>query len=182
MPAQGKIYLEKKDKKVIIAESASEGEVVLIYAATEIIKSELPAVESDVISVFNIPSTICIDTRNLLKMIEINKTAYLGYGMGKISSKNPDAAEKAMKTLLCVAENFNNIENILVNICANPKQLTMSTVNDSLTYIYKLIPEETRIYFGQQFNENLDNCMRILLILLKNTEKSHKLKPEYYAK
>lgn len=164
---QGRIYLKRTGKKVSIAESSSESEAELIYAATEITKRELPAVEADIISVFNNPSPISIDFDDLLKVIGVNKTAYLGYGMGEISSKNTDAAEKAINTLLCVAENFNNMHAILINISGNPKQLTMAAVSDSMTYIHNLIPKETKVYFGQQFDKNLDNHIKILLILVK---------------
>jgi len=55
---RGIIYLKRTGEKVSISESSSASEAELIYATTEITKRELPAVEADIISVFNNPAPI----------------------------------------------------------------------------------------------------------------------------
>ncbi|MFH1715701.1 MAG: cell division protein FtsZ [Elusimicrobiota bacterium] len=89
--------------------------------------------------------------------------ALMGMGEGQGEGRAIMAAEMAITSPLLEDMSIDGAKGVLVNISGS-KDLKMSEINDSMSLIYNSVSPDANVYFGQVFDDTLNDKIKITVI------------------
>lgn len=127
--------------------------------ADDVLRQAVQAI-SDVITR---PGEINVDFADVRTIMAGAGEALMGLGFGEGPGRTLQAAQKAITSPLLENVTIDGAKGVLVNITGS-KDLTLFEVNEAMTLIHESVSPEANVFFGQAFDDSLEERVKITVI------------------
>ncbi|MEW6569986.1 MAG: cell division protein FtsZ [Nitrospirota bacterium] len=138
--------------------------------ANEVLKQAVQGI-CDIILV---PGLINVDFADVRTIIEDKGRGVMGAGTGRGEFGAADAAKKAISNPLIEDCSVEGAKGILINITGG-LELSLSDVQEAISYIYDSAHEEVNLIFGAVINPDIGDEVRVIVIATGLDEQREKL-------
>lgn len=110
------------------------------------------------------PGLINVDFAHIRRLISLGGGALMAIGQGQGEHKTRNALEQALHHPLLETVSLDNAAGVIANFTAGT-DLTLTEINDSLTYIHSQTGERTEVVLGVTQNAGMDDRVQVILVI-----------------